>query len=133
MMMCCACRRAAASQPTTTESNRPSSLAVGDAPQDRGCRRLHETVSIHAHLTRNKCWEHPCTQFTQLGRKSGRFTNPFVWTGPGENILEKRAPLHTIYYIIRKHCEIVDLLAVIGFRHWGSEPKKVVLQSSHIC
>ena len=25
----------------------------------------------------------------KLGRKSGRFTNPFVWTGPGENIFSK--------------------------------------------
>ena len=28
-----------------------------------------------------------------MGRKSGRFTNPFVLTGPGENILEKKSPL----------------------------------------
>ncbi len=37
-----------------------------------------------------------------MGRKSGRFTNPFVlrtFDGPGENILEKRAPLLRVTYV----------------------------------
>ena len=28
---------------------------------------------------------------SKLGRESGRFTNPFVWTGPGENIFSMKS------------------------------------------
>ena len=34
-----------------------------------------------------------------MGRKSGRFTNPFVLTGPGENILQKKSPLLRVTYV----------------------------------
>ncbi len=48
-------------------------------------------------------------------------------------VVMKTMRMSLIYYIIREVCEIVDFATVIGFRHRGSEPKTVVLQSSHIC
>jgi hypothetical protein len=52
----------------------------------------HMSPLIFISKTRNPVLAPEHLIIGKLGRKSGRFTNPFVWTGPGENIFSILLP-----------------------------------------